>query len=322
MGLAAEACKASKSKLMQMSTMLSQKQINLSEVQNLLNIIAQKEQATEEYFRIVREAKVIETSNMMKNLSTIGKIIKDIQECRKGMEVLQTKLLSLEETINFSLKITKYAQGYEECLKEIARRKNHSNKVKDFIQKTNDTLKNQREIEISKRLSFRRSYGDSIIPKLMPFLMKSEEEESSLPISTFNITSFDNDLPDVEIENVEDEFSFVVLEDPTERVKSLEKENAFLNERLSLLIKNSTNNTESLNLNNRSTKRLQEAEKEISNFKDLLEREKKSRSTSEIENRDLRKKLQELDQSQTEKMKKLEVDIKNYEVLLQSLLGQ
>jgi len=140
--------------------------------------------------------------------------------------------------------------------------------------------------------------------------MKSEEEESSLPISTFNITSFDNDLPDVEIENVEDEFSFVVLEDPTERVKSLEKENAFLNERLSLLIKNSTNNTESLNLNNRSTKRLQEAEKEISNFKDLLEREKKSRSTSEIENRDLRKKLQELDQSQTEKMKKLEVDIK------------
>jgi len=229
------------------------------------------------------------------------------------------KLISLEDTINYSLKITKYAQGYEECLKEIARRKNHSNKVIESVYSTNETLSKQREIEISKRLSFRRSFGDSIIPKLMPFLMKSEEEEKSLPLSTFSISPFDIDLPDVEVENLEDEFSFVVIEDPTERVKNLEKENAFLSERLSLLVKTSTNNlSESQNL--RSMKRLQEAEKEVNSMKETLKKERKEKQLYESENNELRKRLMEIDNSHDEKMKKLEDDLKKYESVINLIL--
>jgi len=214
----------------------------------------------------------------------------------------------------------KYAQGYEECLKEIARRKNHSKKVQEFILQTNDNLIKQREIEISKRLSFRRSFGDSIIPKLMPFLMKSEEEEEkSLPLSTININTFDNDLPDVEVENIEDEFSLVVVDNPTERVKTLEKENAFLNDRLSLLLKNSTNHTDTQN-NVRSYKRVQEVEKEISDVKDKLDKEKKLRNNTDKENNELRKKFLELNNSYEEKMKKLEDDIRNYEGLINTLV--
>jgi len=263
------------------------------------------------------EAKVIETQNMMKNLFSMGKVIISIQEFLSAIDTLQSKLLSLEETIQLSLKITKYAQGYEECLKEIARRKNHSNKMRDYIQKTNETFERRREVEISKRISFRKSYGDSIIPKLMPFLMKSEEEEEkTLPITTFNFTLMDNDLPDVKVENLEDEFSFIEIEDPNERLISLEEENAFLTERLSLLIKNSTNNLDS---QSNRTKRVQEVEKEISMIKDQLEKERKSKLMSDKENRELKKKLQELDQSQSEKMNKLEEDIKNYENLIKSI---
>jgi len=189
--------------------------------------------------------------------------------------------------------------------------------MRDYIQKTNETFERRREVEISKRISFRKSYGDSIIPKLMPFLMKSEEEEEkTLPITTFNFTLMDNDLPDVKVENLEDEFSFIEIEDPNERLISLEEENAFLTERLSLLIKNSTNNLDS---QSNRTKRVQEVEKEISMIKDQLEKERKSKLMSDKENRELKKKLQELDQSQSEKMNKLEEDIKNYENLIKSI---
>jgi len=283
----------------------------------MLNVIIQKDRDSDEYNRDCCDAKVIETQNMMKNLFSMGKVIISIQEFLSAIDTLQSKLLSLEETIQLSLKITKYAQGYEECLKEIARRKNHSNKMRDYIQKTNETFERRREVEISKRISFRKSYGDSIIPKLMPFLMKSEEEEEkTLPITTFNFTLMDNDLPDVKVENLEDEFSFIEIEDPNERLISLEEENAFLTERLSLLIKNSTNNLDS---QSNRTKRVQEVEKEISMIKDQLEKERKSKLMSDKENRELKKKLQELDQSQSEKMNKLEEDIKNYENLIKSI---
>jgi len=300
-----------------MHTFKSQKQLNFSEYQNMLNVIIQKDRDSDEYNRDCCDAKVIETQNMMKNLFSMGKVIISIQEFLSAIDTLQSKLLSLEETIQLSLKITKYAQGYEECLKEIARRKNHSNKMRDYIQKTNETFERRREVEISKRISFRKSYGDSIIPKLMPFLMKSEEEEEkTLPITTFNFTLMDNDLPDVKVENLEDEFSFIEIEDPNERLISLEEENAFLTERLSLLIKNSTNNLDS---QSNRTKRVQEVEKEISMIKDQLEKERKSKLMSDKENRELKKKLQELDQSQSEKMNKLEEDIKNYENLIKSI---
>jgi len=315
--LASEASKISRAKLNSMHTFKSQKQLNFSEYQNMLNVIIQKDRDSDEYNRDCCDAKVIETQNMMKNLFSMGKVIISIQEFLSAIDTLQSKLLSLEETIQLSLKITKYAQGYEECLKEIARRKNHSNKMRDYIQKTNETFERRREVEISKRISFRKSYGDSIIPKLMPFLMKSEEEEEkTLPITTFNFTLMDNDLPDVKVENLEDEFSFIEIEDPNERLISLEEENAFLTERLSLLIKNSTNNLDS---QSNRTKRVQEVEKEISMIKDQLEKERKSKLMSDKENRELKKKLQELDQSQSEKMNKLEEDIKNYENLIKSI---
>jgi len=250
----------------------------------------------------------------------MGRAIIDIRECRNFTDELQAKLISLEEIVDYSLRITKYAQGYEECLREIARRKNHSNKMIDFVNKTNDTLAKQREIEISKRISFKRSFGDSIIPKLMPFLMKSEEEEErSLPLSTFNLSPFDNDLPNVEVDNVEDEFSFVVMEDP-ERVKNLEKENAFLSERLSLLLKTSTNNSESQNV--RSIKRLQDAEKELNSMKEILQKERDEKYEYESENNELKKKLVELNNSHDGKMKRLEEDIKKYENIVNSILEQ
>jgi len=316
--LASTACKSSKTKINLMLSIKSQQQVNFSEYQSLLNYITKKDQETDNYLINCSQAKVGETQSMMRNLRDMGRVLMDFEECRKIIDELQEKLISLEETIIYSLKITKYAQGYEECLKEIARRKNHSNKVIEFVNNTNETLSKQREMEISKRLSFRRSFGDSIIPKLMPFLVKSEEEEKSLPLSTFNLSPFDNDLPDVEVENVEDEFSFVVIEDPSEKVKNLEKENAFLSERLSLLVKTSTNNSESQNL--RSMKRLQEAEKEINSMKEVFQKERKEKQLYESENNELRKRLMEINNSHDEKMKKLEDDLKKYESVINLIL--
>jgi len=121
--LASEASKISRAKLNSMHTFKSQKQLNFSEYQNMLNVIIQKDRDSDEYNRDCCDAKVIETQNMMKNLFSMGKVIISIQEFLSAIDTLQSKLLSLEETIQLSLKITKYAQGYEECLKEIARRK-------------------------------------------------------------------------------------------------------------------------------------------------------------------------------------------------------
>jgi len=140
----------------------------------------------------------------------------------------------IEENTENSFKLNRIAGGLKECLNEIYRRNESSRKLNNLVSQVRNILSNDRELEIIKRQSFRLSYGDIIIPSLMPSLV-DVEKESNIPSYTLNDFPIEFSTLE-ETKSLSDEFDIVLIGDPKEKIKQLERDNSILNDRMKILL--------------------------------------------------------------------------------------
>jgi len=205
-----------------------------------------------------------DTKVMMGNIKGMGRIIVQIVKCNEINENLKKKLINLDQMMEPFNKVTKYADGFDECLSEIQRRKERIKEVNEYMANVSKVLKDEKERELQKRQDFQNKYNDSVIPNLMPFLLKTKEDKN---IGTLSVNlPPDEDLPNYKHE---DEFEIVVTDDSKDNIKKLELKNKTLQDKFSEILQSSTTGPY-----NTSEKKLQETDNEISMNKQLIDEEK------------------------------------------------
>jgi hypothetical protein len=187
------------------------------------------------------EAKIKATRAMVGNLHTIGRVLLDVEHTQNMIKFLQTGVLQSQPQIQELKKITKLQSTYKESLKEIQRRKAYSQKIDSLYKHHDKFFKTLQNDEITKRLAFQANYGQYLLPQLVPFLVKTEQDERNVPAVQLSLRPFDQDIPDIGQlpVSLEDDFSLIsdYESNPKDALKRKEEENAQLLEQIQVLLK-------------------------------------------------------------------------------------
>jgi len=246
------------------------KSVHYQEFPKLIAAIKTEEDNSIKTLKSCEEAKIKATRAMVVNLHTIGKVLLDVEHTQNMIKFLQTGILQSQPQIQELKKITKLNNTYKESLKEIQRRKAYSQKIEGLYKHHEKFFKTLQSDEITKRLAFQANYGPYLLPQLVPFLVKSEQEERNVPVVQLSLRPFDQDIPDVGQlpVSLEDDFSLIsdYESNPKEALKRKEEENAQLIEQIQVLLKQ----TEEKKVSPVSTnQRIVELQKEVDTMREI-----------------------------------------------------
>jgi len=192
------------------------------------------ENGFDKYMERCNQYKLAETREILSQFYEIGQMIIQIPKLKEDIQKFDKNMIMIEENIENSFKLNRIAGGLKECLNEIYRRNESSRKMNNLVGSVKHILSNDRELELIKRQSFRLSYGDIILPSLMPSFVDAEKDSN---IPNFNLNDYPIEFPELEeTKSLSDEFDLVLLGDPKEKIKQLERDNTILNDRIKILL--------------------------------------------------------------------------------------
>jgi len=246
------------------------KSVHYLEFPKLIVSMKTEEDNSVKTLKSCEEAKVKATRAMVVNLHTIGRVLLDVEHTQNMIKFLQTGILQSQPQVQELKKITKLQTTYKESLKEIQRRKAYSQKIEGLYKHHEKYFKTLQENEVTKRLAFQANYGPYLLPQLVPFLVKTEQEERNIPFVQLSLRPFDQDIPDVGQlpVSLEDDFSLIsdYESNPKEALKRKEEENAQLLEHIQALLKQ----TEEKKVSPVSTnQRIVELQKEVEAMREI-----------------------------------------------------
>jgi len=217
------------------------KSVHYQEFPKLIAAMKTEEDNSIKTLKSCEEAKIKATRAMVVNLHTIGRVLLDVEHTQNMIKFLQNGVLQSQPQIQELKKITKLQNTYKESLKEIQRRKAYSQKIEGLYKHHEKYFKTLQENEVTTRLAFQANYGPYLLSQLVPFLVKTEQEERNIPVVQLSLRPFDQDIPDVGQlpVSLEDDFSLIsdYESNPKEALKRKEEENAQLLEHIQVLLK-------------------------------------------------------------------------------------